>query len=92
MSEVLDLPQTVLSLRRIGNSQGVVLPKNLLEGLDFSLGIEVVKDADGLHLKPVRRDDDPFGFAASAHRMIEEGTVDAMSLPDVLPEDDSNID
>jgi antitoxin component of MazEF toxin-antitoxin module len=92
MSEAPGRPKTVLSLRRIGNSQGVVLPKTLLEDLDFSRGVEVVKEADGLHLKPVRDDDDPFGFGAAARKMIAEGRQDPLLIPDVLPEDADNID
>lgn len=92
MSEVIDRPKTVLTLRRIGNSQGVVLPKTLLEDLDFSQGVEVVKEPDGLHLKPFRDADDPYGFGAAAQKMIDDGTQDPLLIPDVFPEDDSNID
>lgn len=79
---------TILSLRRIGNSQGVVLPKSLLQGLDFSHGIEAVNVAGELHLKPAAKNDDPFGFGAAVLRQIETDTLDPALIPDVLPEDD----
>lgn len=30
---------------------------------------------------------DPFGFGAAAQKQINEGTVDGMRIPGVLPED-----
>lgn len=87
MSEVLEHPTTRLTLRKIGNSQGVLFPKSLLEGLDFSQGIEVVKVAGELRLRPATEDDDPFGFGAAIRKQIENGTLDPLLIPDVLPED-----
>jgi len=77
---------TVLSLRQIGNSQGIVLPKWLLEGLDFSHGIAVEKVHGELRLRPVRNDD-PFGFGAAIDHMIATNTVDPLLIPDDLEED-----
>jgi antitoxin component of MazEF toxin-antitoxin module len=79
--------QTLLSLRRVGNSQGVVLPKFLLEGLDFSRGIEVEKIGGELRLKPAAPADDPFGFRAACLAQVEADEVDELLIPDVLPED-----
>ncbi|WP_157666718.1 AbrB/MazE/SpoVT family DNA-binding domain-containing protein [Bordetella genomosp. 13] len=69
---------TVLTLRRIGNSQGVVLPKALLAGLDFSRGILAEKVGDELRLKPAMRIDDPFGFGTAADKMIADSAVDPL--------------
>lgn len=87
MAEVIDRPVTVLSLRKIGNSQGVVLPKSVLSDLDFSHGVEVIKAEGELRLRPVVDDNDPFGFGAAMRRQIATGTVDDLLIPDVLPED-----
>lgn len=79
--------QTLLSLRRVGNSQGVVLPKSLLEGLDFSRGIAVEKVEGELRLKPAAPDSDPFGFRAALLAQIADNEMDELLIPDVLPED-----
>lgn len=78
--------EMVLSLRQIGNSQGVVLPKRLLEGLDFSHGIAVDKVDGELRFRPVR-ESDPFGFGAAMDQMIATNTVDPLLIPDDLEED-----
>lgn len=77
----------ILTLRKIGNSQGVVLPKAMLEGLDFSHGIRVVKTGQELRLQPVAENDDPFGFGAALLAQIEAGTMSPPLIPDVFPED-----
>ncbi|MDF3849900.1 hypothetical protein [Achromobacter denitrificans] len=81
---------TILSLRKIGNSQGVLLPKAMLEGIDFSHGIEVIKLGQELILRPVEENEDPFGFGAAVLAQIEAGTYDPLVFPDVFPED-SNL-
>lgn len=78
---------TVLSLRRVGNSQGVVFPKKVLEGLDFSAGIEVTKVGGELHLRPVAPGDDPYGFRSAFLAQEHAGEVDELLISDVLPED-----
>lgn len=87
MTEVSDRPVTVLSLRKIGNSQGVVLPKSVLSDLDFSHGVEVIKTAGELRLRPVVEQDDPYGFGAAMRHLIDSETADPLLIPDVLPED-----
>jgi antitoxin component of MazEF toxin-antitoxin module len=77
----------ILSLRKIGNSQGVVLPKAMLEGLDFSHGIRVVKTGQELRMQPVEENADPFGFGAAMLAQIDAGAVTPTLIPDVFPED-----
>lgn len=77
----------ILSLRKIGNSQGVLLPKAMLEGLDFSHGIRVIKTGQELRLQPVEENADPFGFGAAMQAQIDAGTDSTTLIPDVFPED-----
>lgn len=83
----VDEKTMILSLRKIGNSQGVVLPKAMLEGLDFSHGIRVVKTGQELRLQPVEENADPFGFGAAMQAQIDAGTLAPTLIPDVFPED-----
>jgi hypothetical protein len=87
MNTVAERSEIVLVLRKIGNSQGVVLPKALLEGLDFSQGIAVYKRNGGLCLKPASIDEDPFGFGAAVQAQIAAGSNDSLLIPDVLDGD-----
>lgn len=47
-----------LKLRKIGNSVGVILPKELLEGMQVQEGDELIatEDPDGVRLTPYDRD------------------------------------
>jgi hypothetical protein len=87
MNDVLERPTARLTLRKIGNSQGVTFPKSMLDGLDFSHGIEVERVAGELRLRPASDHDDPFGFGAAVRHRIETNTLDPLQIPDVLPED-----
>ncbi|MFC6487573.1 AbrB/MazE/SpoVT family DNA-binding domain-containing protein [Nitratireductor sp. GCM10026969] len=44
-----------VTIRKIGNSEGVILPKELLERLNLKSGdvLNVLEDEEGLTLKPV---------------------------------------
>ena len=48
----------VLKLRRVGNSVGVILPKELLESMHVSEGDELVvtEDPDGVRMTPYEPD------------------------------------
>lgn len=56
-------------IRKIGNSEGVILPKELLSKLNLHAGdsLEVVETSDGLSLKPV---DDSFERQMEAARKV----------------------
>lgn len=82
------MTKTTLTLRAIGNSKGVLLPKAMLDGLNFENGIECRRTKNGLMLRPVGYDpDDPYGFGASARAQIDLGEQDPLLIPDVLPGD-----
>lgn len=63
-----------VSLRQIGNSQGIVIPKPILAqlGLDSEAGVEMTVEGDALVLRrpatPVRK-----GWAAAAKKIAEAG-------------------
>lgn len=56
-------------IRKIGNSEGVILPKELLNKLNLQAGdsLEVTETSDGLSLKPV---DDSFERQMDAARKV----------------------
>lgn len=58
--EVKAMSTATIKLRRIGNSLGVILPKELTEGLNLREGdtLHVVTDADGARLTPFDPDFD----------------------------------
>jgi hypothetical protein len=43
-------------------------------------------------MNDIEEQDDPFGFGKAIKEMIERGEVDELLIPDVLPEDEENID
>lgn len=58
-----------VTVRKIGNSEGVILPKEVLERLNLRAGdqLEVVETTDGLSLRPV---DDVFERQMRAAREV----------------------
>jgi antitoxin component of MazEF toxin-antitoxin module len=76
----------VTKLRPFGNSQGVIIPKSILDVMDFSQGVEVVIDGDELRLRPAARRDDPFGFAAAVQFEVAHGMN--AELPDIIDAED----
>jgi putative addiction module antidote len=58
-----------VTLRKIGNSEGVILPKELLEPLNLKAGdkLEVVRTEDGISLRP---SDDVFERQMKAARAV----------------------
>ena len=58
-----------VTLRKIGNSEGVILPKELLEPLNLKAGdkLEVVRTEDGITLRP---SDDVFERQMKAARAV----------------------
>jgi putative addiction module antidote len=58
-----------VTLRKIGNSEGVILPKELLNRLNLQAGdtLELIETKDGLSLTPV---DDAFEHQMEAARKV----------------------
>jgi putative addiction module antidote len=58
-----------VTLRKIGNSEGVILPKELLESLNLKAGdkLEAIRTEDGIAL---RRADDVFERQMKAARSV----------------------
>lgn len=65
---------------RIGNSQGIRIPKALLEQTGLVGAVEIVVEGDSLLIRPLRQPRQ--GWEASFERMVESGD-DALLLPDV---------
>ncbi|AZO63561.1 AbrB/MazE/SpoVT family DNA-binding domain-containing protein [Mesorhizobium mediterraneum] len=57
------------TIRKIGNSEGVILPRELLDRLNLKAGdqLQIVETGDGLALKPV---DDNFERQMKAAREV----------------------
>ncbi|MER8974469.1 MULTISPECIES: AbrB/MazE/SpoVT family DNA-binding domain-containing protein [unclassified Mesorhizobium] len=57
------------TIRKIGNSEGVILPRELLDRLNLKAGdqLQIVETGDGLALKPV---DDSFEQQMKAAREV----------------------
>lgn len=73
-NNIVIMKATPVNIRRIGNSQGIVIPKPLLQqlGLTDEGGAEMTIEGDALVLRraerPVR-----VGWAEAARRIAEEG-------------------
>jgi putative addiction module antidote len=57
------------TIRKIGNSEGVILPRELLDRLNLKAGdqLQIVETGDGIALKPV---DDSFERQMEAARKV----------------------
>jgi antitoxin MazE len=65
----------------IGNSQGIRIPKPLLEQAGLSGEVEISAEDDALVIRPIRRPRD--GWAAAFQKMAQHG--DDRLLDDVAP-------
>lgn len=78
-----------VAIRKMGNSQGVLIPKPILA----QLGLEGTADLqvrDGvIEIRPLRRNPRD-GWAADAQRVAEAGD-DALLWPDVANADDETL-
>ena len=78
-----------VAIRKMGNSQGVLIPKPILA----QLGLEGAADLqvrDGvIEIRPLRRNPRD-GWAADAQRVAEAGD-DALLWPDVTNADDETL-
>ena len=77
-----------VTIRRMGNSQGVLIPKPLLKQLGLEGQAEMMVEGDALVLRPAR----PQGGSgwAEASRRIAAAGEDALALPDFSNEEDKN--
>jgi antitoxin MazE len=84
------MKRTLVSIRRIGNSQGIVIPKPLLAQLGFQDQADMTIERDALVLrrpaKPTRA-----GWAAAAKKIADLGD-DALVIPEFGNEQDSDLD
>ena len=64
-----------ITIRKIGNSEGVIIPKETLDRLGLKAGdtINMTEDKGGLYMKPL--DDDFERQLASAERFIDKYKV-----------------
>jgi antitoxin MazE len=77
-----------VTIRRMGNSQGVLIPKPLLEQLGLEGHAEMMIEGDALVLRPAR----PIvrsGWAEASRRIAAAGE-DALALPEFPNEEDKN--
>jgi antitoxin MazE len=80
-----------VSIRQIGNSQGVVIPKPILAqlGLNAEAGAEMTVEGDALVLrrsaKPARK-----GWAAAARRIAESGD-DVLTMGEFANAEDAEL-
>jgi antitoxin MazE len=72
----------VTKLIRIGNSQGIRIPKLLLDQLQFNGELDLSVESGSLVVKPKRKPRD--GWEESARLMHENGD-DELIIPDTLP-------
>lgn len=84
------MKRTLVSIRRIGNSQGIVIPKPLLAQLGFQNQADMTIERDALVLrrpaKPTRA-----GWAAAAKIIADVGD-DVLVMPEFGNEQDSDLD
>jgi antitoxin MazE len=84
------MKRTLVSIRRIGNSQGIVIPKPLLAQLGLQNQADMTIERDALVLrrpaKPTRA-----GWAAAAKKIADLGD-DALVMPEFGNEQDSDLD
>lgn len=78
-----------VAIRKMGNSQGVLIPKPILAQLGLK-GTADLQVRDGvIEIRPLRRNPRD-GWAADAQRVAEAGD-DALLWPDVANADDETL-
>lgn len=78
-----------VAIRKMGNSQGVLIPKPILAqvGLEGSADLQV---RDGvIEIRPVRRNPRQ-GWAKDAQRLAEQGD-DVLVWPEIVSEGDADL-
>jgi antitoxin MazE len=77
-----------VTIRRMGNSQGVLIPKPLLKQLGLEGEAEMMIEGDALVLRPARPQ--VRNKWAEASRRIAATDEDALALPEFSNEEDKN--
>lgn len=74
-------------IRKMGNSQGIIIPKPLLDQLGLAGAAEMTVENDALVLRPPRHAPRA-GWAEAAKTLAEQGD-DTLAWPEFANEDDS---
>jgi antitoxin MazE len=83
------MKRTQIAIRRIGNSQGIVIPKPLLAQIGLEGYAEVTIERDALVLRrPARAA--RIGWAAAAQKIADPGD-DALAMGEFGNEDDAGL-
>jgi antitoxin MazE len=77
-----------VTIRRMGNSQGVLIPKPLLKQVGLEGQAEMAVEGDALVLRPARPEVRS-GWAEASRRIAAAGE-DALALPDFQNGEDKN--
>jgi antitoxin MazE len=77
-----------VTIRRMGNSQGVLIPKPLLKQLGLEGQAEMMVEGDALVLRPARPQVRS-GWADASRRIAAAGE-DALALPEFANDQDEN--
>jgi antitoxin MazE len=84
------MKRTLVSIRRIGNSQGIVIPKPLLAQLGLQNQADMTIERNALVLRrPAKLT--RAGWAAAAKKIADLGD-DALVMPEFGNEQDSDLD
>ncbi len=43
----------IRNIRKIGNSQGIIIPKDILEGMGYPRTVEIIPTKDGILISPI---------------------------------------
>lgn len=79
-----------VTLHRIGNSQGVILPKPLLAQVGFTgREVELTVEQDAIVLREPKKSV-RFGWADAAKKIADDGD-DALIWPEFSNEDDASL-
>lgn len=77
------------AIRKMGNSQGVIIPKPLLAEVGLEDEAVMTIENDALVLRPVRRSPRE-GWAEASRRITERGD-DALAWPEFANADDKHL-
>lgn len=79
-----------VSIRKIGNSQGVLIPKPVLAQVGLDDVAELRVNNGVIEIRPVKRNPRE-GWARDSQRIAEAGD-DALAWPEFANEDDRDLD
>lgn len=74
ISQRYNIVTTMKTLRQIGNSQGIILDKAILEllNIDMDTQLEVTTDGQRLIIEPIRPESRPARLKASHERVMKK--------------------